>query len=184
MSPASPALYILRQAPHTIKIPKSYCETPAKDSGAASHQKLAPASSPDVATEATAVHSPLQEGAGFRHDHIEAPGGWMTDIQCTAQTLAPFPSLSCFSAWATGMLSVSEQYWPSSNSSSCEPSIGVWLLLAATTTALSSRHVWLVHHQHAQPLPDWTSWREDYDDIRTPSLYQQSPLTLFIQTLE
>ncbi|KAG7038648.1 hypothetical protein JMJ77_0009932 [Colletotrichum scovillei] len=70
------------------QISNSYRKTPAKDPGATSHQKLAPASSPDVATEATAVHSPLQEGAGFRHDHIEAPGGWMTDIQCTAQTLA------------------------------------------------------------------------------------------------
>ncbi|KAK0379333.1 hypothetical protein CLIM01_03333 [Colletotrichum limetticola] len=81
------------------------------------------------------------------------------------------------------MLSVSEQYWPSSKSSSCESLIGVWLLSAVTTPALSSRHVWLVHHQHAQPLPDWTSWREDYDDIRTPSLYQRSPSTLFIQKL-
>ncbi|KAK1521430.1 hypothetical protein CPAR01_14953 [Colletotrichum paranaense] len=169
---------------YIIKVPNSYRKTPAKDPGATSHQKLAPASSPAVATEATAVHSPLQEGAGFRHDHIEAPGGWTTDIQCTAQTLAPSPSLSCLSAWAVGMLSVSEQYWPSSKSSSCESSIGVWLLSAVTTPALSSRHVWLVHHQHAQPLPDWTSWREDYDDIRTPSLYQRSPSTLFIQKLE
>ncbi|KAK1460885.1 hypothetical protein CMEL01_15182 [Colletotrichum melonis] len=169
---------------HIIKVPNSYRKTPAKDPGATSHQKLAPASSPDVATEATAVHSPLQEGAGFRHDHIEAPGGWMTDIQCTAQTLAPSPPLSCLSAWAVGMLSVSEEYWPSSKSSSCEPSIGVWHLSAVTTASLSSRHVWLVHHQHAQPLPDWTSWREDYDDIRTPSLYQRSPSTLFVQKLE
>ncbi|KXH68076.1 hypothetical protein CSAL01_08943 [Colletotrichum salicis] len=93
------------QALHISKIPNASRKTPAEDPGDASDYKQARASSPDVATEATAVHSPFEEGAGFRHDYIEALGGWMTDhsmaAQCTAQH-KPWPhSHSCLaSAWA------------------------------------------------------------------------------------